>query len=315
MKRIPTGSSFETNDASGDGWFSIFNSTYDESTSKWCTETMIANNGILSATVPADLADGNYLVRVELLALHAAVEGDPQFYVGCAQIDLQGGGTAEPTNTISIPDGYVDMSMAAMTYNVYEKPLALPYPMFGPAVYTAVPSPSYGSSAAVVDATTDTSSSTADSCLSNPVIKVVDATTDTSPSTPGSCPPNTVLEVANWCGIELSPWTDTSLAQPNCWNASSTCWRQGEECWENMTVVRESEGCKIWEKKCNDLDDYCNAGAMTSPPDLGEVLTPKRQSVDDILPSPQTRKRAADVAERFVMPGKIGRNRMRTFKA
>ena len=76
--------------AVGDGWFKIFDSTYDPTTNQWCTETLITNNGLLSVTVPSDLTGGYYIVRSELLALHQAdkMPPNPQFYVGCAQIFL-----------------------------------------------------------------------------------------------------------------------------------------------------------------------------------------------------------------------------------
>lgn len=127
-----------TDSGVGDGWFKIYEEDYDSSTSKWCTEKLIQNNGHLSVNIPKDLAGGYYLIRPELLALHQAdkTPADPQFYVGCAQIFLTSTGSATPKNTVSIP-GYVDMSKPAMTYHIWAVPLALPFPTFSPPLYTS----------------------------------------------------------------------------------------------------------------------------------------------------------------------------------
>ena len=127
-----------SNNAAGDGWFKIWDESFDEAAGKWCINKMIANNGHLSVTIPSDIEGGYYLVRPELLALHAAQDSppDPQFYVGCAQIYLDSTGSAKPA-TVTIPENYVDISMPGMTFNIYKKPLALPYPMYGPPAYKA----------------------------------------------------------------------------------------------------------------------------------------------------------------------------------
>ena len=126
-----------TDKAVGGGWFKIFEEDYDTSTNQWCTEKYILPHGHFTVPIPNDLAGGYYLVRPELLALHQADKDphDPQFYLGCAQIFLESSGSSVPKDTVSIP-GYVDMSKPAMTYNIYTKPLALPFPSFGPPVYT-----------------------------------------------------------------------------------------------------------------------------------------------------------------------------------
>ncbi|GFF79681.1 probable endo-beta-1,4-glucanase D [Aspergillus udagawae] len=126
------------NNAAGDGWFKIWHADYDATAGKWCTEKMIENNGHISVQIPADIEGGYYLVRPELLALHAAQDNppDPQFYVGCAQVFVQSTGTAKPA-TVNIGEGTYDLSLPGMTYNLYKKPLELPYPMYGPPVYEA----------------------------------------------------------------------------------------------------------------------------------------------------------------------------------
>ena len=136
MKKVDNAAA--NNTAAGDGWFKIMEDIYDSATGKWCTEKLNPDNGHLAATIPKDLASGYYLMRPELLALHQAdkTPPDPQFYIGCAQIFLSSGGSATPKHTVSIPN-YVNLQTPAMTYNVWQVPLKLPFPAFGPPVYTA----------------------------------------------------------------------------------------------------------------------------------------------------------------------------------
>ena len=176
MKKVDN--SAASNNAAGDGWFKIMEDGYDSTAGKWCTEKLIPNDGHLAATVPKDLAAGYYLVRPELLALHQAdkTPPDPQFYVGCAQIFLSSSGSAVPPNTVAIP-GYVSMSTPAMTFNIWAQPMKLPFPDFGPPVYTA------GSSKRALEAR---------------------AMTQTIGLKPDAC----VMENGNWCGFMPSSYTD-----------------------------------------------------------------------------------------------------------
>lgn len=242
MKKVD--SAIVDNNAAGDGWFKIYESTYNESTSTWCTDAMIENNGHLSATIPSDIEAGYYLIRSELLALHFAYPQhlpapDPQFYVGCAQLFVQGDGETTPSETVSIPDGYVTMDTPGLTFNIYDSPLKLPYPTFGPDVYNAT-------------ALTD------DTCVGSELVQ-----------TEGLKPPGCVLENANWCGIELDAYAN----EAGCWNASNSCWDQSKTCF-GTNPPTGAANCYIWNNKCYTLDDACEAGNYTGPPDQGKQLTP-----------------------------------------
>ena len=185
MKKVTDSSA--SNNAAGDGWFKIMEDGYDTSAGKWCTEKLIPDNGHLAATIPKDLAAGYYLVRPELLALHQAdkTPPDPQFYVGCAQIFLSSSGSATPANTVSIP-GYVNMSTPAMTFNIWQVPMKLPFPDFGPPVYTA------GNSKRELGARTAT-------------------------QTIGLKPQGCVMENGNWCGFLPPNYSD----QAGCYAVGS----------------------------------------------------------------------------------------------
>ncbi len=64
-------------------WFKIaHDGLIDVPSGKWAVDTMIENKGWNYFTIPSCVAPGNYLMRVELLALHSAYSiGGAQFFV------------------------------------------------------------------------------------------------------------------------------------------------------------------------------------------------------------------------------------------
>ncbi|KAG7294175.1 hypothetical protein NEMBOFW57_004245 [Staphylotrichum longicolle] len=88
-------------------WFKISEEGLDTSTGRWAVDSMIAAGGWSYATIPRCLAPGHYLLRQELLALHSAYNRlGAQFYQSCAQLNVSGGGTYVPSQTVSIPGAY-----------------------------------------------------------------------------------------------------------------------------------------------------------------------------------------------------------------
>ena len=62
-------------------WFKVAQDTLD-SAGKWGVDRMIAGGGWSYFVMPTCVASGEYLMRVELVALHSAYEvGGAQFYV------------------------------------------------------------------------------------------------------------------------------------------------------------------------------------------------------------------------------------------
>lgn len=236
-----------TDSGTGTGWFKIWDEGYDEDAGKWCTEKIIDNNGHLFVDIPDTLQGGYYLVRPELLALHNAdkTPSDPQFYVGCAQVFLKSSGTSTPdaADIVSIP-GYVEAGDASVTFNIWQEPMALPYPIPGPVVYNAA---------------------------SNGVSRV--AKTNLR-QTEGLEVSNCVLENANWCGVELAKYS----TQDACWSASTVCWNQCTDCYSSAPPTGSSN-CKIWEAKCQTIDDQCNAGNYDGPPNYMKILTPAKSTI------------------------------------
>ncbi|RYP08181.1 hypothetical protein DL765_008881 [Monosporascus sp. GIB2] len=88
-------------------------------------------------TIPPCVAPGDYLMRVELLALHSAyAAGGAQFYMECAQIRVTGSGTNKGSSFVSFPDAY-SANDPGLVISIYDnngnpnnggKPYAIPGP-------------------------------------------------------------------------------------------------------------------------------------------------------------------------------------------
>ena len=60
----------------------------------WVTDDLIKSNNSWTTTLPADLAPGNYVLRHEIIALHAAGQsGGAQAYPQCFSVKVEGSGS------------------------------------------------------------------------------------------------------------------------------------------------------------------------------------------------------------------------------
>lgn len=101
-------------------------------TSKIQTAVMTAG-GSVSYTIPECLEPGSYLVRHEIIALHAAYsEGGAQFYPGCHQVEVTGSGSTAPTDLVAFPGAYA-ADDAGILYDPYK---ATEYTLPGPALFS-----------------------------------------------------------------------------------------------------------------------------------------------------------------------------------
>jgi len=109
-------------------WFKIFEDGFDGS--KWGVDRLIANAGKVTATIPTCIAPGNYILRAEIIALHpASTYPGAQFYIGCSQINVTGGGSTSPA-TVSFPGAYKGTD-PGITINIYY-PAVTSYTIPGP---------------------------------------------------------------------------------------------------------------------------------------------------------------------------------------
>ena len=261
MKKVDDASA--SGNAAGPGWFKVWQEDHDATTDQWCVQKLNrTDDGRLTITIPKDIESGHYLLRSEVTALHFAAPptNDPQFFIGCAQIFVQNGGTATPPDTVSIP-GYVswEKNRPALSYNVYANPLPLPYPMFGPKPYGTAAASKFKRDALA---------------LGRSLPPRASQTTQDTGLTPAGC----VLEHGNWCGMEVDPYTTAA----GCWAASQACGDQGAQCNVAPNSVIPYANCDAWWAKCRGISDACTAGNYFGPPDHGKVLTPPSRVIDHL---------------------------------
>lgn len=87
-----------------------------------------------SVTIPSCLPAGEYLLRIQQLAIHNPwPSGIPQFYIECAQIKVTGGGSGKPSPTVPIPGAFknTDPGYTVNIYNNFNN-----YTVPGPAVWS-----------------------------------------------------------------------------------------------------------------------------------------------------------------------------------
>ncbi|KZW01390.1 hypothetical protein EXIGLDRAFT_666401 [Exidia glandulosa HHB12029] len=182
-------------------WFKIYEDGLT-SDGKWGVQRMIANKGKVSFTIPSCIKAGDYFLRHELIALHAASSyPGAQLYMECAQIRITGGGSSSPA-TVSFPGAYKGTD-PGITYNLYsgQKTYTIP----GPRPFTCDGSGSTpGSSTSVPTSTASTSTTT-----------VKTTSTTTTASTTSSAPQATQTKYGQ-CG-------GTGYTGPTVCAAGSTC--------------------------------------------------------------------------------------------
>jgi hypothetical protein len=77
-----------------------------DSQRQWGMTRMYKNGGKYSFQIPKCIPSGQYLLRAEVIALHGAGSyPGAQLYMECAQLNISGGGNAQPP-TVSFPGAY-----------------------------------------------------------------------------------------------------------------------------------------------------------------------------------------------------------------
>ncbi|KIO33609.1 glycoside hydrolase family 61 protein [Tulasnella calospora MUT 4182] len=134
MAKVPAGQTAATWNGAGNAWFKVGQIT--PKTNGGTSITFPTDNLTqYTFTVPSKLPDGDYLVRIEHIALHAAsaFQG-AQFYISCGQIHVFGGGSTLPSSYVSIP-GVYNGHEPGIQINIYY-PIPPTYTQPGPAVWS-----------------------------------------------------------------------------------------------------------------------------------------------------------------------------------
>lgn len=144
-------------------WFKI-SQLGQQSDGTWY-QSIIMNGGVANATIPSNIAPGNYLMRHELIALqNAATEGLAEFYPSCVQLTIGGSGTGVPTadETCTFPGCYSETDPGIYDPTVYDPGSSYTFP--GPPVAAFVTAGSPGAS----NSTTASGSSPSGTSTSDP---------------------------------------------------------------------------------------------------------------------------------------------------
>ncbi|KAI1852506.1 hypothetical protein JX265_011141 [Neoarthrinium moseri] len=115
-------------------WFKIAESGRTGTSDTWGdTSLMKSGNAGYTYTIPSCISAGYYLVRHEIIALHASYSyPGAQFYPGCHQLQVTGGGSTNPSGLVAFPGAYAG-SDPGITYDAYK---AQTYTVPGPKVFT-----------------------------------------------------------------------------------------------------------------------------------------------------------------------------------
>ncbi|KAK4156346.1 glycoside hydrolase [Chaetomidium leptoderma] len=107
LAKVPAGSSAKTFDGSGAVWFKIGTAMPTMDANKQLVWPGQNTYETIKATIPANTPDGEYLLRVEQIALHMAMQANKaQFYLACSQIQITGGGSGTPGPLVALPGAY-----------------------------------------------------------------------------------------------------------------------------------------------------------------------------------------------------------------
>jgi len=199
----------------GLSWFKIFEDGFDGT--HWGVDRLYAAKGLQTFTIPSCIPPGNYLLRAEIIALHAAsTYPGAQFYMECAQINITGGGSTQPA-TVSLPGAYHGTD-PGITIDIYY-PTVTNYTIPGPRPFTC----SGGGGTTVVTTTTAKASTTATTSKTT--------TTSTTTTTPTTTKGTTTTPKTSTTTTTASGATQTKYGQcggqgytgPTVCASGSTC--------------------------------------------------------------------------------------------
>jgi len=133
MAKVPDGKTAATWDGSGDVWFKIYQDGPNFGRKRgltWPSQGAASQ----SVKIPSSLPSGDYLIRVEHIALHSASSaGGAQFYLSCGQLTVTGGGSGTPGPLVAFPGAYTPTD-PGIKINIYY-PVPTSYTPPGPAVW------------------------------------------------------------------------------------------------------------------------------------------------------------------------------------
>lgn len=237
----------------GNVWVKIAQDGY--SGGSWAVDKLIAAKGQHTITLPANLANGEYLLRDEILAHHESdttFNTNPargtQLYMGCVQIKVTGSGTTTLPAGVAFPGAY-SYSDAGIHYNLYSADPTT-YKIPGPAVWngvggSAAPAPS---SAAPVPTTLRTTTRPAATSTQAPVNPPV-ATSKPAPVTTQPAPVPTKPAVSSTkkaCPVKPTAAPAPGSATVQKWAQCGGIGFEAKTCVSGTTCQKQND----WYSQC-----------------------------------------------------------------
>lgn len=205
-------------------WFKIQENGREGTSDTWGATAVMTAGGSISYTIPECIEPGNYLVRHEIIALHSAYSyPGAQFYPGCHQIKVTGGGSTAPSDLVAFPGAYKGAD-AGITYDAYNPS---EYTVPGPALFTCSGSGSSGSgvsSAAAPASTLATVTKASSAAPSSSVTANAAAVATDSAEDEEACdaPATTVASTSSVAANVAAAATSDSLAEEEACEAEET---------------------------------------------------------------------------------------------
>ncbi|KAK0200028.1 glycoside hydrolase family 61 protein [Desarmillaria ectypa] len=167
LAQVPDGSNITSWEPGTNAvWFKVDEAGYENG--KWAATDIMINeqNNVWHWTIPSGLKAGQYLVRHEIIALHAAgTYPGAQFYPGCSQIEVTGSGSDFPDSSylVSFPGAYAGTD-PGITFNI-DSNISTPYSYTipGPALWTGGSGTASRASSTAASGTSSTAASGATS--------------------------------------------------------------------------------------------------------------------------------------------------------
>jgi len=207
MAKVPSGYTASNWDGAGAVWFKVFaqGPTYTSAALVWPSADVTE----VDFTIPADTPSGDYLFRVEHIAVHTAGSvGGAQFYLSCGQITVTGGGSGTPGPLVAFPGAYSPTDPGILI-NIYY-PVPTTYIMPGPAIWTG------GAGGSAPAPPTSTKSTTPVTTMSTSTVKTSAAPVPTTKST--TTPVSSGGTVAKYGQCGGQGWTGATVCA-----SGSTC--------------------------------------------------------------------------------------------
>ncbi|OLN92290.1 Polysaccharide monooxygenase Cel61a 1 [Colletotrichum chlorophyti] len=113
----------------------------------WAADELIENDLTWDITIPGDIAAGNYVLRHEIIALHSAgQENGAQFYPQCINLEVSGGGSANPAGVAGT--SLYKATDPGVLFDIYN---GKEYTVPGPALYSSAKRRSHARDLFIVD--------------------------------------------------------------------------------------------------------------------------------------------------------------------